>query len=81
VLKASKVDGVYDNDPVKDPEAKRLDNLTLHEAAGNHLILVMDRAAIGLAAEQGKAIVVFDAMKPGNLKKLIQGEQVGTKIS
>jgi uridylate kinase len=81
VIKASKVDGVYDSDPAKNSDARRLESLTLHEAAANHDIKVMDKAAIGLAAEQGKTIIVFDAMQPGNLKKLIQGEPIGTAIS
>lgn len=80
VIKGSKVDGVYDSDPAKNPDAKRLDAITLHEAAGNNEIKVMDRAAIGLAAEHELSIVVYDAMQAGNLVKLVRGESVGTLI-
>lgn len=81
VIKGSKVDGVYDSDPAKNPNARRLDTITLREAAGNNQIKVMDRAAIGLAAEHDLSIVVYDAMQPGNLAKLVCGEPVGTLIT
>jgi uridylate kinase len=81
VLKASKVDGVYDKDPAKFPEAQRLDHVTFQQAVENNEIKVMDKAAMGLAMEQNKPIVVFDAMKPDNFAKVSAGEDVGTKIS
>lgn len=81
VLKATKVDGVYDKDPAKYDDAIRLDSLTFEEAVKNDAIKVMDKAALGLAMEQHMPVVVFDALQPGNLLKLCQGENIGTKIS
>lgn len=81
VIKASKVDGVYDRDPAKFPEAQRLETMSFDDAVGNRDIMVMDKAALGLAMEQDKPIVVFDSMVPGNLARLAAGEAVGTKIS
>ena len=80
VIKASKVDGVYDRDPAKFPDARRLDTMSFDDAVGNRDIMVMDKAALGLAMEQDKPIVVFDAMVEGNLVRLAGGEQVGTII-
>lgn len=80
VAKASKVDGVYDRDPAKFDDAKRLETMSFDEAVSNINISVMDKAALGLAMEQKKPIVVFDAMKPDNLLKLIQGEAIGTLV-
>lgn len=81
VLKATKVDGVYDKDPNKYDDAVRFDELSFAEAVRNDAIKVMDKAALGLAMEQHMPIVVFDALKPGNLLKLCQGEHVGTHIA
>ncbi len=81
VLKATKVDGVYDKDPAKYDDAVKLDSLTLQEAVENPQIKVMDKAALGLAVEQHMPVVVFDPMKPDNIVKVIQGENIGTKVS
>lgn len=81
VLKASKVEGVYDKDPAKFPEAVRLPNVSFQQAVENNSIKVMDKAAMGLAMEQNKPIVVFDAMKPDNFAKVVAGETIGTMIS
>ena len=81
VLKASKVDGVYDSDPAKNPDAKKLDEVTFQQAVEDNAIKVMDKAAIGLAMEQHKNILVFDAMKPDNFQKIVNGDHaVGTLI-
>ena len=80
VVKASKVEGVYDKDPAKFPDAVKLDKVSFQEAVEDNSILVMDKAAMGLAMEQGKPIVVFDAMKPDNFLKVVCGEPVGTMI-
>ena len=80
-LKASKVDGVYDKDPQTFPEAKRFDHITFQQAIENSAIKVMDKAALGLAMEQHMPIIVFDAMQPGNLARLAQGEAIGTRIN
>jgi len=81
VIKASKVAGVYDKDPVKFPDAIKLNTVSFQQAVEDNSIKVMDKAALGLAMEQGKPIVVLDAMKASNLLKLVQGEPVGTLIS
>jgi uridylate kinase len=81
VLKASKVDGVYDKDPAQFDDAAKLDHVSFQEAVQDNSIKVMDKAAMGLALEQNKPIVVFDAMKPDNFAKVIAGENVGTFIS
>ncbi|CAN5392137.1 UMP kinase [soil metagenome] len=80
-LKATKVDGVYNKDPVKHNDAKRYDSLDYQTAVENPHIKVMDKAALGLAMEQHMPVVVFDIMKPGNLRKIVEGKKVGTRIS
>ena len=80
VLKATKYDGVYDKDPAKYKDAIKLDNVTFANALSNNAISVMDKAAIGLAMEQKKTLVVFDVMKPDNLLKIASGQHVGTTI-
>ena len=81
VLKATKVDGVYDKDPATNPSAIKFDKLEYQKAIENNEIKVMDKAAMGLAMEQNMAIVVFDASVDGNLAKAASGENVGTTIS
>lgn len=81
VLKATKVDGVYDKDPAKHKDAVKHDTLTLQQAVENDQIKVMDKAAIGMALEHDMPIVIFDAMKPDNISRVVNGEQVGTTIS
>lgn len=80
VLKATKVDGVYDKDPMKFKDAVKYDSLTFDEAVKNDAIKVMDKAALGLALEHKMPITVFDALKSDNLLKLCMGESVGTHI-
>ena len=81
VLKATKVDGVFDKDPAKHPDAVRLDSVTLQQAIENTQIKVMDKAALGLASEHEMPVVIFDLMKSNNLEKVVQGQAIGTKIS
>lgn len=81
VLKATKVDGVYDKDPAKHDDASRLETVSFDEAVKNDAIKVMDKAALGLALEQNMPIVVFDALKPDNLVRICRGENIGTRIS
>jgi uridylate kinase len=81
VVKASKVDGVYDHDPSKHADAIKLDTVCFSDAVANNDIMVMDKAALGLAMEQSKPIIVFNAMEAGNLARLTMGEHIGTKIS
>ncbi len=81
VLKATKFEGVYDKDPAKFKDAAKFDKVSFQDALENNSIKVMDKAAIGLAAEQRKPIIVFDAFQPGNIAKIAAGEPVGTLIS
>jgi len=81
VLKATKVDGVYDKDPAKHKDAKHLPEVSLDEAVSDPSIKIMDKAALGLAAEQKVRVIVFDLMKPGNLLRVVNGEAVGTNLS
>ncbi|HSX17247.1 MAG TPA: UMP kinase [Patescibacteria group bacterium] len=81
VLKATKVQGVYDSDPAKNANATFLPKLTYQEAVANDAIKVMDKAALGLAMEQGMPVIVFNPMEPGNILKAVKGEPVGSYIS
>jgi len=80
-LKASKVDGVYDKDPAIYKDAVKIDEMSLQDAIENKAVKVMDRAALGLAAEHNVKVIVFDMMQPDNLEKIVKGEKIGTKIS
>jgi len=80
VAKATKVDGVYDDDPAKNPHAKLLKKLSHDQAIVGRDIRVMDKAALGLAADFNKPIVVFELLKTGNIAKVATGQTVGTRI-
>ncbi|MCS7205039.1 MAG: UMP kinase [Leptospiraceae bacterium] len=80
LLKATKVDGVYDSDPLKNHKAKRYIKLPYKEALHKQL-KVMDAAALALCMENNIPVIVFDIFKDGNLSRLIRGEKVGTLIS
>ncbi len=80
IMKATKVDGVYDKDPAKFDDAKKLDDVSYQQAVEDNAIKVMDKAAMGLALEHNMPIVVFDAMKDDNIIKVLHGEIVGTTI-
>jgi uridylate kinase len=80
VLKATKVDGVYNADPEKDPAAVRYERLTYEEAVQRNLRF-MDQAGIALCRENGLPIVVFDMTVPGNIRKVVCGESVGTTVT
>ncbi|CAL2236734.1 unnamed protein product [Prunus armeniaca] len=79
VLKATNVDGVYDDNPRCSPNARLLDNLTYEEVMSKDLS-VMDMTAITLCQENNIPVVVFNLSKPGNISKAIMGEKVGTLI-
>ena len=80
ILKATKVDGIYDSDPKKNPKAKRYDRISYQEALFKQL-KVMDSTAFSLCMDNKMPIIVFDVFKPHNLRKVIQGEKVGTLVS
>ena len=79
VLKGTKVDGIYDKDPEKFDDAKRLDSLTFQTVIENGL-RVMDLTAVTLCQENGLPIVVFDVNVSGNLRRILSGERIGTLV-
>ena len=79
VLKATKVDGIYDKDPVKYSDAVKYDRVTYTEVLNKDL-KVMDATAICLCRENKLPIVVFDSLTEGNIKKVIMGENIGTVV-
>lgn len=81
VLKSTKVDGIYNKDPAKHEDATKYDSLTYQQAVENTDISVMDKAAIGMAMEQGMPVIVFDLAQEGNVLKAASGESIGTKVS
>jgi uridylate kinase len=80
VLKATKVDGVYSADPAKVASASRYERLTYDDVVRQGLGF-MDQAAIALCRENALPIVVFDMTVPGNIRKVVAGESIGTVIS
>jgi uridylate kinase len=79
LLKATKVDGLYDADPVSNPQARRYTEITYMEVLEKQL-RVMDMTAISLAMDNNLPLVVFDLKKKGNIKKVASGETIGTAI-
>lgn len=79
LLKGTRVDGVYTADPEKDPTATRYEELTFTKALADHL-KVMDATAFALCEQGPVPIVVFDVEKKGNLKRLLEGENIGTIV-
>ena len=79
LLKGTRVDGVYNADPEKDPSAVKYSTLSYEKALSDNL-KIMDSTAFALCKDNKMPIVVFDMNKKGNLLKLIEGEQVGTVI-
>lgn len=80
VIKSTKVDGVYDKDPNKYDDAVKFDTISYQQALENPEIKVMDKSAMGLAAEQGVKVVVMNLHEPDGLIRLVNGEHVGTVI-
>jgi len=80
VLKATKVDGVYSSDPKSNPDATRYQRLTFSEAIAKRLA-VMDMTALAMCQEQNLPVLVFDFKKSGNIRRVIEGEDIGTLIS
>ncbi len=80
VLKATKVDGVYDKDPVQHPDAQRYDRLDYLQVLSQGLD-VMDSTAISLCKENGLPIIVFNMMTRGNIRRVVCGEPIGTLVS
>jgi uridylate kinase len=80
ILKATKVDGVYDSDPMKNPKAKKYTRVTYVEALTKRL-QVMDSTAFSLCMDNAVPIIVFDMRNPDNIKNAVLGKQVGTLVT
>jgi uridylate kinase len=80
ILKATKVDGIYDSDPMKNSKARRYRQITYAEALRRKL-KIMDSTAFTLCADNRMPIIVFDLFKSGNLRRVVQGENVGTIVT
>jgi uridylate kinase len=80
IMKATKVDGIYSADPKQDANAQRLERVTYIEVL-NRGLQVMDATAISLCMDNKLPIVVFDLNRPGNIKRIVLGETVGSIVS
>ena len=80
IMKATKVDGVYDKDPEAHLDATRFETLTLREAVERDDVKVMDKAAMALAADNQQTIVVFELLEDGNIARALGGENIGTTV-
>jgi uridylate kinase len=79
ILKATKVDGIYDSDPASNPKARKFDTLTYLEVLQKGL-RVMDTTAISLCMDNHLPIIVYDLKRKGNLRRIVQGERIGTLV-
>lgn len=79
LLKATKVDGVYTADPRKDPTATKYESVTFSEAISKNL-RIMDTAALAMCQEKNVPILVFDFKRSGNIRRVAQGESIGTLV-
>ncbi len=79
ILKGTRVDGIYDSDPEKNAEAVKFNSLTFDEVYAKDL-KVMDMTAFTLSHENKLPIIVFDMNREGNLKRVVEGEKVGTLV-
>jgi uridylate kinase len=80
ILKATKVDGIYDSDPKKNPHAKRFSEITYADALTRRL-KVMDSTAFSMCMDNKMPIIVFDFFKPHNMRDVVLGKQVGTVVT
>lgn len=80
LMKATKVDGIYDADPVTHPDAKRFETISYIDvlAKGLH---VMDSTATSLCMDNDMPILVFDLTVPGNISRILKGEDIGTTVT
>jgi uridylate kinase len=79
ILKGTKVDGIYDKDPVKNPDARRFESLTYMDVLKKGLA-VMDGTAVALCKDNGLPIIVYDLKQKGNLRRIVMGEKIGTMV-
>jgi uridylate kinase len=80
ILKATQVDGVYDSDPRTNPDAQRYDQIDFLSVL-NQGLGVMDATAISLCMDNKLPIIVFELLRPGNIRKVVNGEDVGTLVT
>ncbi|MGH9377203.1 MAG: UMP kinase [Terriglobia bacterium] len=80
ILKATKVNGVYDRDPITSPDAKMFSQITYLDVLSRGLA-VMDTTAISLCMDNGLPIIVFNLNVPGNLKRVVSGEKIGSLVA
>jgi uridylate kinase len=81
LIKATKVDGVYDKDPLKYPDAKKFERLTYNDAILMEQVRVMDNTALSLCMDNHLPIIVFDLSKPRSVERVVLGEAIGTIIT
>lgn len=81
LMKATKVDGIYEQDPMKFPDAKRFKTLSFKDAIEMPGVEVMDTAALAMAKDNNLPLMVFELFKQGSLSKAVQGEDIGTFVS
>ncbi len=81
LMKATKVDGIYDKDPVKHPGAKRYLTLNFQDAIEQDGIQIMDTAALAIAKENKMPVMVFELFKGDNLERAVAGEDIGTYMT
>ncbi len=79
IFKATRVDGIFDADPLRNPDAVRFDQLTYIEVL-NRGLQVMDATAISLCMDNGMPILVFNMMQPGNVLRAVRGARIGTLV-
>ncbi len=80
ILKATKVDGIYDCDPVVNPDAKRFEHITYLDVLQRGL-KVMDAAAVSVCMDNDLPIQVFNLTQPGNIRRVVCGDDIGTRVS
>ena len=81
LLKATKVDGVYDKDPLKYPDAIRFPQISYHQVIEMDSVNVMDNTAVSLCMDNNLPIIVLDLSQPGAVERAVLGERIGTIIS
>jgi uridylate kinase len=80
IMKGTKVDGIYDADPVTDPSAKKFTELPFLSVLNKNL-KVMDSTAISLCMDNNLPLIVFNLKEKGNLRRVVQGEKIGTLVT
>jgi len=81
LLKATKVDGIYESDPLENPDARKYDRLDYLEALNERGIDVMDNTALTLCMDNKLPIIVFDLLKEGNIERVVRGDEIGTLVA